>query len=140
MAYKSSESKRLYDKRPEQRANQAAYKRARYHRLRSEWIESQGSKCVLCGSTKNLEIDHVDRSTKRWNITAIWLRKESDRVSELAKCQLLCEVCHVAKSASEKMAAGHGRAMYKRLGCRCDVCKADRSAYASEWRKARESA
>ncbi len=54
----------------------------RYHRLRAEWIESQGGKCVLCSSVEDLEIDHVDRATKSFDIARIWSRSKIVRETE----------------------------------------------------------
>ncbi len=32
-------------------------------------VEYLGGKCVKCGSTERLEFDHIDRTTKKYNIT-----------------------------------------------------------------------
>ena len=53
--------------------------------------------CAYCGSTKNLELDHIDPSQKVSH--SIWSWSESRRNEELAKCQALCEECHKEKTA-----------------------------------------
>lgn len=45
------------------------YMRARYHARRTAGIEKLGGKCVDCSSVEELEFDHVDRSTKVFNIS-----------------------------------------------------------------------
>jgi 5-methylcytosine-specific restriction endonuclease McrA len=69
--------------------------------LRSAWIVSQGGMCFMCGCTQNLEVDHVDPATKRWDGDEIWGRSEPDRISELAGCQVLCRDCHKLKTKLE---------------------------------------
>lgn len=83
---------------PEQ---QRIYQRKWKAQRRQKWIEDQGGLCVRCESTEELEIDHIDRSTKEYEITNIWSRKADIREAELAKCQVLCKVCHLEKTTSE---------------------------------------
>lgn len=97
----------------------------RYHRLRQEWIESQGGKCVVCGSADRLEVDHIDRKTKAMSTTQMWGAKEPIRKAELAKCQVLCWWCHKAKTREEGRQEPHGT-MSRYMGgkCRCEQCVA----------------
>lgn len=91
--------------------------------------EHLGGKCVVCGATDNLEIDHIDPSQKSFNPTA--LRRPWDKtVAELAKCQLLCEACHKAKHAAK-----HGSAKRYEKGCRCDLCVEFMRSYQREWKR-----
>lgn len=70
-----------------------------------EWIATRRSEyfadkvCVSCGSTSNLELDHIDRLQKVTHKILSW--RESRRLEEIAKCQILCEPCHQAKSSKE---------------------------------------
>ncbi len=56
-------------------------------------------RCVRCGSTKKLELDHVDPETKVSH--CIWSWRESRRAEEISKCQVLCNKCHRKKTAEE---------------------------------------
>lgn len=60
--------------------------------------------CVICGSTEDLELDHIDPNTKNLKRIGdiIWHWSEERRNAELAKCQVLCEVCHKEKSAKHR--------------------------------------
>ena len=100
---------------------------------RDSWINENGP-CRSCGSTENLEIDHIiPRSIaggmKPW---LIWSRREDIRLAELTKCQVLCEGCHKKKTFLELATTQHGTTMYKR--CKCEVC---RKAKRDERRKQR---
>ena len=71
--------------------------RARYKRNRDAAIAHLGGKCVGCGTTHNLEFDHIDRTQKTANLSKLF--KLSDKLwEEVEKCQLLCKECHTVKS------------------------------------------
>lgn len=73
----------------------------RYHTNRSILIEEMGGECKACGSTDQLEFDHIDPLTKLFDISKKF-NLSLDRVREEAKkCQLLCHDCHERKSAEE---------------------------------------
>lgn len=97
---------------------------------RQAWIDSQGGACNECGSTDQLEVDHVDPATKSMQPTAIWSRKESVRVEELAKCQVLCHDCHLDKTLAA-VTWTHGRTGYSK-GCRCEVCYNAQKAHSAQ--------
>lgn len=83
-----------------------------------------GKFCVVCKSTDNLELDHIDPSTKKYNPASIWGMSDDNpnKIAELAKCQVLCQTHHREKtSAWWKANRKHGRTWYK-YGCRCDIC------------------
>jgi hypothetical protein len=92
---------------------------------RKEWIANNGP-CAHCGSWDNLEVDHIDPSTKEYRISELWQRTKIIRDYELAKCQALCNSCHIVKSTLEQKAAKpvtHGSyKFYKRDKCRCEEC------------------
>ena len=105
---------------------------------RLAWIDSQGGMCVKCGSTERLEVDHIDPSTKSLNPRHLWSLSESnpERIEELAKCQILCYVCHKKKTKLEQSKEYiHGDyGMYNKRGCRCDLCKGAQASRMREYR------
>ncbi len=79
----------------------------------------------MCGSTEDLQLDHVDPSTKVFILSGCHLDKAWTRILEEAeKCQVLCETHHKEKSSKEAFAkVKHGsEQMYAKYGCRCDQC------------------
>jgi hypothetical protein len=84
-------------------------------------IEKLGGKCVECGCTETLQFDHIDPSTKSFNISAGYLKPKEVLEEELSKCQLLCNKCHIEKSKKDakfrpKTIAGGRPLKYKNLG------------------------
>lgn len=83
----------------------------------------EGKCCVKCDSAFDLEADHIDPSKKEINISQLWSCCEEKRSKELAKCQVLCKLCHRKKSNKEiSRPLTHSLTGYHR-GCRCDICK-----------------
>lgn len=72
---------------------------AKMQRLRAEWFAANGP-CRECGSTDNLELDHIDRKDKVSHTVWSWAPKR--RQLELIKCQPLCRRCHRKKSAAQR--------------------------------------
>ena len=72
-----------------------------YAERRASWFADK--QCVRCGSTDRLELDHVDPSTKV--TSSIWTWAEARRNTELAKCQVLCHLCHLQKTFEGEEAA-----------------------------------
>lgn len=111
-------------------------------RRRNEWISKNGP-CKLCGSSENLEVDHIDPSTKAFTIH--WAMRQCVLDIELKKCQVLCEKCHFEKSRAEKTihpefdgrkAINHGTlGAYHNHRCRCAFCRRAVADYAAEQRK-----
>lgn len=64
-------------------------------RRRSEWMTAHGP-CVDCGSWSDLQVDHVDASTKITH--RVWSWAKDRREAELAKCAVRCVRCHDAKT------------------------------------------
>lgn len=62
---------------------------------RETWIQENGP-CDNCGSWENLEVDHINPSTKISH--RIWSWKLEKRLLELSKCHVLCSACHLEKS------------------------------------------
>ena len=101
-----------------------AYQRKWVAARRQQYVEAQGGVCALCGSSEKLEIDHKVATTKTFNPTAIWSRRSNIRESELAKCWVLCHVCHADKTwRIDRKRANHGTHSMYTNGCRCADCK-----------------
>jgi hypothetical protein len=98
-----------------------AYQRKWVAARRKEWFT--GKRCTRCKSTERLELDHIDRKTKVTN--SIWSWSEERRDAEIAKCQVLCHICHVKKSIEKDwLQPAHGQnGMYEKHGCRCALCR-----------------
>lgn len=95
---------------------------------RRDWINSKGGKCVRCGYTENLEVDHIDPKLKMITPANLWSMAEKNerRILELEKCQILCYECHLNKTVSERIpilehGVGSGYGYHK---CRCTECRA----------------
>jgi 5-methylcytosine-specific restriction endonuclease McrA len=67
------------------------------NRRRKDYLQDKS--CVVCGATKRLEIDHIDPKTKTSH--RIWSWKDSRRIKELKKCQVLCKQCHIDKTCKD---------------------------------------
>ena len=61
--------------------------------------EMLGGKCVSCGTTENLQFDHIDPTTKSFSIGKRYRCK--DVFEEIKKCQLLCCDCHWKKTSED---------------------------------------
>lgn len=107
----------------------------RYHRRRAEAILYLGGCCSRCGSTESLELDHIDSSTKAYDISKILGGGSKAKVQEeLMKCQVLCHYCHVTKGkeVGDDGAVEHGGGVTGKRNCRCDLCGPLKSAYIRE--------
>jgi hypothetical protein len=78
-------------------ARQRAYQNEWIQRRRREWFKDKT--CALCGSAKDLRLDHRDPTIKVTH--RIWSWSQERREAELAKCQVLCLSCHRRKTAAE---------------------------------------
>ena len=96
---KRREQKRKY--REENKENRLEYAKAHRDKRRAYCREYLGGKCVVCGTTHNLQFDHIKREEKKYNITEKISIKFDNLKEELDKCQLLCAPCHLEKTASE---------------------------------------
>jgi hypothetical protein len=91
--------------------------------LRIAWFSTHGP-CFECGTWANLELHHVDPSTKVDH--KVWSWSPERREAELAKCVACCHTCH--KEITEiLLRVGHGHIATYQRGCRCDLCKAVKS-------------
>jgi hypothetical protein len=77
-----------------------------------------------CGSTDELEFDHIDPETKVFAVGSDMSRAWDKLVEEALKCQLPCRECHVAKGIEDRPEPAHSYYRYWYYGCRCATCKA----------------
>lgn len=110
MPHKDPEARRAYDRArntPERRA-------AHFAKLKAEVIAAYGGVCAQCGSTDDLQIDHVDGDggEHRRQVTGnhrctrglyLWLRRNG--FPNEWRMQVLCHGCHLAKTINERKAA-----------------------------------
>lgn len=124
------------------RAEHAAYMLKRYHTRREAALLALGGKCVRCGSTEGLELDHIDPTTKTLAVGKLWSVSLSRYEAEIVKCQLLCRACHSVKSVEDSGKASargqHGTPSSYRY-CKCALCRAANTAYMQEYRKRKGS-
>lgn len=88
--------------------------------------------CEWCHARENLELHH--RNPERKVSHSIWSWGEKRRLTEIAKCIVLCESCHKrAHSDARKLEAElrnpHGTRQRYQLGCKCRPCKDANVAY-----------
>ncbi len=114
------------------------YMLARYHEWRKFVLDTLGGKCVDCGATENLELDHVERSEKSYNLAKIWSYKKEIWQKEIKKCVLRCDACHKAKTISE-LSVEHGQGLTGRRHCYCDLCKPLKRQYNKDRRTAKRN-
>src|SRR6266699_1400197 len=74
----------------------------RYHKRRAAIIADLGGRCIECGATEHLEIDHIEPSKKRVRLNQRLSGLSAEKLKEeVAKCQLLCTACHKEKTRVE---------------------------------------
>ena len=78
-----------------------AYMAERRARIRAEFVNLLGAKCVQCDVRVGLEFDHVDPKTKLFSIASGLDRPRAELLAEVAKCQLLCSFHHKKKTAHD---------------------------------------
>ena len=61
-----------------------------------------GNKCARCGCNHDLQLDHIDPRTKKFDITQKLSSKLGPLWEEIHKCQLLCESCHREKNKEDQ--------------------------------------
>jgi hypothetical protein len=89
-------------------------------RYQKEWIRKRRREffadkmCARCGTTEDLELDHIDPATKV--TTAIWSWRAERRAEELAKCQILCHPCHREKTVENNDNAHGESSSFAKLG------------------------
>lgn len=125
---------------PSQGWDRREYDHQRYLRAKTTMIGWLGGQCVWCGETDEdkLEFDHLEQSTKLWNIASMWNRPRELEI-ELKKVRLLCYDCH-KKRTKEQSSVGHGEGLSGKKNCKCEPCKAKKLAWQREYRKRKREA
>ena len=98
-----------------------------------------GGVCRICGTTEELEFDHVDPATKVIAITTAIMKEcwsWKRLVEELDKCQLLCHEHHVDKHRSRHP---HGTAHRYWRGCRCQPCTTANTEWSRNYKQSHTS-
>lgn len=99
----------------------AEYHREYYKKRRQAIIDYLGGRCVVCGTTQDLQVDHKDPSDKSFNISKKMSVKNNK--AELDKCQLLCATHHYEKTSEENSGYTHGTIYgWMRMKCDCSEC------------------
>ncbi len=114
------------------------YMRKRYARRKQEALNQLGGHCAKCGSTEDLEIDHIDHNKKTMHVNRMTMVSEERFQSELKLCQILCRTCHeektIADSGNQRAKGNHGTLSSYRY-CRCNLCRAANAKWSREYRK-----
>lgn len=108
------------------------YQRRWMRERREQWLAENGP-CKRCGSSDQLEVDHIDPEQKVSH--RIWSWSHERRSAELAKCQVLCIDCHSTKTLAEvQRDLMHGTHQGYGRGCRCDDCRLAHRDHNRRWR------
>ena len=107
------------------------YLKKRYEDRSSHFKAILGGACSWCSSVENLQFDHIDRSTKLFEVRYLLYKRridDPDLLAEIEKCQLLCFDCHTRKTASE-VGVEHGGGVSGKRNCKCSPCKQKKAEY-----------
>lgn len=75
-----------------------------YARRRAYAREYLGGACAECGTDEGLQFDHVDPTTKRFDLFGSrWSMAWQRWHDELDQCQLLCTSCHSHKTTEYRI-------------------------------------
>ena len=118
------------------------YMLKRYFKVREKILKLLGNKCVICGSSEKLEIDHIEYKNKSFSIAKFHSLTDEKLLEEVKKCQLLCFKCHRRKTIEERgynTREQHGTmACYRHGHCRCPECRKVWSDYCKEYSRRRK--
>lgn len=102
--FKNEKKKRDLDYYYKNKKERVSKQIERRNKLLNEAKEHLGSKCVWCGTTENLEFDHIDDAKKTSNVANAVRNTKEIFWNEVEKCQLLCVKCHNNKTTAQKRA------------------------------------
>ncbi len=58
--------------------------------------------CNKCYPFVCMDFDHIDSTTKKYNVTSMLHCEEKDILKEIAKCELVCSNCHRSRTKERK--------------------------------------
>ena len=110
------------------RLKQRLYQVQWLDRRRREWLSENGP-CVRCASWEDLQPHHKDPKQKLEHRIWSWTKERRD--AELAKCEVLCEKCHIKYHADDRRKPiTHGtHTGYSHYDYRCYLCKEAQMEY-----------
>lgn len=109
------------------------YMAKRRAKRRSDLFAFLGNRCNRCGISEGLVFDHIDPTTKSFQLSGRGLdRAWSVILLEVAKCQLLCKPCHAKKTGTER-SVEHGGGSSGKKNCPCAPCKAKKKEYMASY-------
>ena len=108
MSYKNLElrkqtAREYYSKKPHLAKNNQEKKRQRNRDLIHEHC---GCECRTCGSTQNLEYDHINPALKKSRLSFLSIGKQ-DLINQINNIQVLCRTCHNKRIQAQRKAAYH---------------------------------
>jgi hypothetical protein len=102
------------------------YVRDRLRERKLKLTQLLGGQCARCDNNTDLEFDHIDPTTKLFNISGRLGSSWDLLLDEVKKCQLLCKPCHYTKTRIENKRANPSRhgswGMWKKRRCKCELC------------------
>lgn len=69
--------------------------------------DAKAGGCVDCGASRHLHalhFHHVDPATKRYTVAVMTNASEATFAAEVAKCVVLCELCHINRHRAMRSA------------------------------------
>lgn len=116
------------------------YMKRRYFKRRMEWLSRLGGTCAVCGVEDDLNFDHIDATTKQFDVAKILASASETKLSvEMAKCQILCVLHHKEKTDREGdgfiLPVIHGGGKSGKKNCPCIPCKARKAEYMKNYQK-----
>lgn len=119
-AYREKKKERNRVAFQKNKTKRAEAQRLRRQKRRQILIEHLGGKCCGCGTTQNLQFDHLDRTQKSFNVGKCLDYSLEKLIAEVDKCQLLCYNCHEVKSLinhdKDKLVEGYRVASVDKIG------------------------
>lgn len=113
----------------------AEYQKQRYRRRRADAVAMLGGRCVECGTTEDLQFDHIDPRLKSFDVGSCMSSMTWSRlIVELSKCQLLCATHHRDKTKVE-LGVAHGGGVAGKSNCKCGLCRLRRRNYQRDRRQ-----